>query len=91
MKEVTGGFETQLWKNFLGLFSAPLFFLFSFFCLPLPRAFVQLLFGLGRRRRRRRVGNLMGGPMVVMVVAWMPTGNRAKEDGADEVFQRSKR
>lgn len=29
--------------------------------------------------------------MVVVVVAWVPTGDRAKEDWADEVFQRSKR
>lgn len=85
IKEVTGGFRTQLWKNFLGLFSAPLFFLFSFFCLPFPGAFIQLLFGLGRRRRRR-VGNLV----VVVVVAWVATGGRAKEDRADEVLQRSK-
>lgn len=28
---------------------------------------------------------------MVVVVAWVPTGNRAKEDGADEIFQRSKR
>lgn len=37
------------------------------------------------------MGNLVGGPVVVVVVAWVPTGNRAKENGADEVFQRSKR
>lgn len=27
IKEVTGGFETQLWKNFLGLFPAVAFFI----------------------------------------------------------------
>lgn len=31
MKEVIGGFETQLWKNFLGLFSALLLFYSAFF------------------------------------------------------------
>uniref|UniRef100_A0A672V613 Small integral membrane protein 7 n=2 Tax=Neognathae TaxID=8825 RepID=A0A672V613_STRHB len=37
------------------------------------------------------MGNLMGGPVMIVMVTGVSTGNGAKENWADEAFHRSKR